>query len=57
MDSQVSQLLEEERKVNTKVKAALQQKREKLATIQEHTEKEVAEERRELKQELDAKIA
>ena len=42
MDSQVSQLLDEERKVNTQVKAALQKKREKLATIQEHTERAVA---------------
>ena len=57
MDQQVSKLLEEERKVNSKVKAALQRKREKLATIQEHTERAVANERRELKDELDAKVA
>ena len=57
MDSQVSQLLDEERKVNTQVKAALMQKREKLATIQDHTERAVANERRELKDELDAKVA
>jgi hypothetical protein len=57
MDSQVQELLQEERKVNTQVKQALQQKREKLATIQQHTERAVANERRELQEELNMKIA
>ena len=48
MESQVQELLQEERKVNTQVKQALQAKREKLATITEHTERAVANEKREL---------
>ena len=35
----------------------MQKKREKLSTIQEHTERAVAQERRELQEELDTKIA
>ena len=57
MESQVQALLNEERKVNSQVKQAMQAKREKLATIQEHTERAVAQERRELQEELDMKIA
>ena len=52
MDTQVQELLVEERKVNSQVKQALQQKREKLATITNHTERAVARERRELQDEL-----
>ena len=48
METQVQELLNEERKVNSQVKAAMQAKREKLSTIQAHTEKAVAQERREL---------
>ena len=57
MESQVQELLQEERKVNTQVKQALQAKREKLATITEHTERAVANEKRELQDELNQKIA
>ena len=57
MESQVQELLQEERKVNTQVKQALQAKREKLATITEHTERAVANEKRELQEELNQKIA
>ena len=57
METQVQELLGEERKVNSQVKAAMQMKREKLSTIQAHTEKAVAQERRELQEELDTKIA
>jgi len=57
METQVQELLNEERKVNSQVKAAMQAKREKLSTIQAHTEKAVAQERRELQEELDTKIA
>ena len=56
METQVQELLTEERKVNSQVKQALQAKREKLATIQAHTERAVAQERRELQDELDEKI-
>ena len=45
MDQQVQQLLQEERKVNTMVKHALQLKREKLQTITAFTEQQVAAER------------
>ena len=38
MDRQVEELLQEERKMNSLVKQALQQKRDKLAQIQAHTE-------------------
>ena len=57
MDSQVEQLLLEERKVNSQVKQALAAKREKLATIQAFTERAVAQTRRELEQEKNASIA
>ena len=57
METQVQELLNEERKVNSQVKQAMQKKREKLSTIQEHTERAVAQERRELQEELDTKIA
>ena len=57
MESQVQELLNEERKVNSQVKQALQTKREKLATITQHTERAVANERRELQEELNQKIA
>ena len=57
MESQVQELLNEERKVNSQVKQALQAKREKLATITQHTERAVANERRELQEELNQKIA
>ena len=57
MDSQVEQLLTEERKVNSQVKQALAAKREKLATIQAFTERAVAQTRRELEQEKNAAIA
>ena len=56
MESQVQELLNEERKVNSQVKQALQTKREKLATITQHTERAVANERRELQEELNQKI-
>ena len=56
MESQVQELLNEERKVNSQVKQALQAKREKLATITQHTERAVANERRELQEELNQKI-
>ena len=56
MESQVQELLNEERKVNSQVKQALQTKREKLATITQHTERAVANERRELQDELNQKI-
>ena len=56
MENQVQELLNEERKVNSQVKQALQAKREKLATITEHTERAVAQERRDLQQELDEQI-
>ena len=48
MDSQVEQLLTEERAVNSQVKQALANKREKLATIQAFTERAVAQTRKEL---------
>ena len=57
MDSQVQELLAEERKVNSQVKQALQDKREKLATIQAFTDRAVAQERRDLQEELNQKIA
>ena len=57
MESQVQELLQEERKVNTQIKQAQQAKREKLATITEHTERAVANEKRELQDELNQKIA
>ena len=57
MEGQVQELLNEERKVNSQVKQALQAKREKLATITQHTERAVANERRELQDELNQKIA
>ena len=57
MEGQVQELLNEERKVNSQVKQALQAKREKLATITQHTERAVANERRELQEELNQKIA
>ena len=56
MESQVQELLNEERKVNSQVKQALQTKREKLATITQHTDRAVANERRELQDELNQKI-
>ena len=57
MDSQVEQLLTEERAVNSQVKQALANKREKLATIQAFTERAVAQTRKELEQEKNAAIA
>ena len=57
MDAQVQDLLNEERKVNKMVKDALQAKRDRLATIQSHTEQAVAVTRRELQEELASKIA
>ena len=57
MDKQVENLLQEERKVNLLVKAALQKKREKMAEIQQHTENAVQQERIDLQQELNEKIA
>ena len=57
MDKQVKDLLDEERKVNSLVKQALQMKREKLATVQAATERAVAKEKHELEVELKEKIA
>ena len=57
MDKQVEALLQAERKMNLLVKQALQRKREKMAQIQQHTEAAVAQERRDLQNELNAKIA
>ncbi len=56
MDNKVQDLLTEERKVNKMVKDALQKKRDRLATIQSHTEAAVSHFRRELETELQSKI-
>ena len=56
MDQQVEKLLQEERKMNSLVKQALQQKRDKMAQIQAHTEQAVAQQRRDLNEELAEKI-
>ena len=45
-------LLNEERQVNKMVKDALQKKRDRLATIQAHTDQAVAQQRRDLQEEL-----
>ena len=57
MDGQVQDLLNEERQVNKMVKDALQKKRDRLATIQAHTDQAVAQQRRDLQEELAQKIA
>ena len=56
MDPQVRNLLDEEAKVNRAVKAALERKKNRLAELKDHTDREVMQERTLLEQKLRAKI-
>ena len=57
MEQNVQTLLQEEKEVNTKVQAALQQKKEKLGLIQQEVQILVNDYKQQLEQDMKEKIA